>query len=195
MPKVHKVPRGGDAYSMQSEALYYVVMTLATHGIVGAAAIALVPTNPVLGFALAFASHLAIDSLPHRDYELLSKVEGERKLDMDMKLGRLFVYDLLRTGTDAFIGLVIALAIFSVWLFHVPFYIVVLGVVGGVLPDFLQLVFFKTRSRLLLPLQRFHSWLQVGKDQTQWPIWLGLFLQAILITILISIEKFFGLVG
>ncbi|HEX5774860.1 MAG TPA: hypothetical protein VFY28_02775 [Candidatus Paceibacterota bacterium] len=163
-------------------------MTLATHGIIGAAAAAIAPTVPPLAFVLAFASHFLIDSLPHRDYQLASIDEKDDKLQTDMRMGKVFAYDLLRTGTDAFIGLVIAFIIFNQWLFHVPPEIVMLGVIGGLLPDFLQLVYFLTKHRLLLPLQRFHNWIQEGKSRPEWPLWFGLCVQAALILLVVSVE-------
>jgi len=165
-------------------------MTLATHGIVGAAAATLVSGNPILGFILAFGSHLAIDTLPHRDYHLLSIVEGKTKLENDMPFNRLFLLDLARTGTDAFIGLFASLLIYSAWLFDVAPEIVLLGVVGGVLPDFLQLVYFKTRSKFLLPLQKFHSKIQEGKERKEWPLWKGLGFQVLLVAWIILVLSF-----
>jgi hypothetical protein len=165
-------------------------MTLATHGVVGTAAATLAIGNPVLAFLLAFLSHLAIDTLPHRDYKMLSVVEGETKLDKEFPFNRLFLYDLARTGTDAFIGLFLSLFIFSLWLFQVPPEIVLIGVVGGVLPDFLQLVYIKTRTRLLLPLQKFHMRIQEGKEREEWPLWKGLVLQAVLVLWIVVILKF-----
>lgn len=156
-------------------------MTLATHGIVGTAAASLAVGNPVLAFLLAFASHLAIDSLPHRDYHLKSIEEGETKLETDMKYGSLFLFDLARTGSDALLGLMLSFAIFTIWFFDMPPEYVMLGVIGGVLPDFLQLVYFKTRSSFLLPLQKLHIWIQDGKERPAWPLWKGLLLQAALV--------------
>lgn len=164
-------------------------MTLATHGIIGAAAASLAPTIPPLAFALAFISHFLIDSLPHRDYQLASIDEKENKLETDMRLGRTFAFDLLRTGTDAFIGLVIAFVIFNQWLFQVPPEIIMIGIVGALLPDFLQMVYFLTKHRFLVPLQRFHNWIQEGKSRRNWPLWLGLLLQAALVILVILVEK------
>jgi hypothetical protein len=73
---------------------------------------------------------------------------------------------------------------------HVPLLIILLGVIGGVLPDALQLLYFKTRSPFLTPLQRFHIWIQEGKDRPEWPLWVGLTFQAILILAVISFRRF-----
>ena len=91
-------------------------MTLTTHAIVGATAASLFPEHPIIAFAAGFCSHFAIDSLPHWDYALLSKIEGATKLqgDMDIK-NPLFLLDLLRIGSDALLGTTLAIFIFSFW--------------------------------------------------------------------------------
>ena len=45
-------------------------MTLTPHSIVGAAIANLMPENPELGFAIAWASHYALDTIPHREYDI-----------------------------------------------------------------------------------------------------------------------------
>ena len=47
-------------------------MILSVHATFGAAVASLVPAHPVAAFALGFASHLALDLIPHRDYDLVS---------------------------------------------------------------------------------------------------------------------------
>jgi hypothetical protein len=48
-------------------------MILVTHGIIGGAVVALLPTHPVIGVTLAFASHFAFDAIPHWDYKIYSQ--------------------------------------------------------------------------------------------------------------------------
>ena len=166
-------------------------MTLTTHAVVGAAAASLFPTNPALAFSAGFVSHLVIDSLPHWDYRVLSKKQDFNRLNDDMNVyDKRFVYDLLRIGGDALLGTILAIYIFSFWLFDLPVWFVVLGAWAGILPDPLQFVYWKTRSKLLLPLQRFHVWIQKGKSIEVSPI-VGLFLQCILVFLVVSALKFF----
>jgi len=164
-------------------------MTLTTHALVGAAAASLFPEQPLLGFAAAFASHLTIDSLPHWDYKILSKQDdASNKLNEDMKIGRFFFYDLVRIGNDILLGLVLSWLVFCVWIFHMPILIVLMGACAGILPDPLQFVYFKTRSKILEPLQRFHIWVQKGKSIHP-PAWLGLTYQAVLVLFIIVILR------
>lgn len=160
-------------------------MTLTTHALVGATAATLFPEQPVVACAAAFASHLAIDALPHWDYKILSKQEGETKLqnDIDTK-SPLFRFDLMRIGSDALWGTMLSLLIFSIFL-NFPWWLVVLGAWAGILPDALQFVYFKTRSQLLLPLQRFHIWIQKGKSMYPPPL-VGMFYQVVLVVVVIT---------
>jgi hypothetical protein len=45
-------------------------MILSTHAVVGGAIASLFPSHPVLVAVAAFASHFAIDAIPHWDYPL-----------------------------------------------------------------------------------------------------------------------------
>ncbi len=60
---------------------------------------------------------------------------------------------------------------------------------AGMLPDPLQFVYYKTRSRLLVPLQRFHIWIQKGK-QIYPPALLGLSYQLLLVAAVVSLVWF-----
>lgn len=162
-------------------------MTLTTHALVGAAAASLFPSQPVLAFTAGFMSHFAIDALPHWDYRILSKEqEEENRLNdnMDTK-SPLFLYDLVRIGSDALLGTVLAVGIFSVLLFNVPWWLALLGAWAGILPDPLQFVFYKLRPKVMEPLQRFHIWVQKGKSiHPGAPI--GLLLQAGLVVLIVG---------
>lgn len=167
-------------------------MTLTTHAIVGAAAATLFPGQPVLAFTAAFASHLAIDSLPHWDYRILSRQdENPRELVMQVDTrSPKFLYDLLRIGGDAILGTILAVFIFSFWLFHFPLWLAVLGAWAGILPDPLQFVYSKTQSKILLPLQRFHVWIQKGKSIYP-PPFVGLLYQFVLVVLIAGLRKLF----
>jgi hypothetical protein len=142
-------------------------MTLTTHAIVGAAAASLFPAYPVIGFAAAFASHFALDAIPHwaEGPALLRSVvkDPTNKLKTDMRINKDFLRDLAVLAVDALLGLVIAILILYA-LFQVPLYIVVLGVIGGQLPDALQFVYYKTRLAIMTPLQKFHGRIQTEHE-------------------------------
>lgn len=124
-------------------------MTLATHAVVGAAAAQLFPSNPALAFLAAFLSHFAMDAIPHWDYKLLSK-NGE-----DMVIGKEFIIDLMRVGFDFLLGITLSFLFFQPEGQPIQWTILI-GAVGGVLPDPLQFAYWKFRHEPLLSLQRFH---------------------------------------
>jgi hypothetical protein len=129
---------------------------------------------------------LVIDSIPHWDYNIKSsKKDIDKPLNNDMLLGKDFVGDLLRIGLDALLGLTLSVLLF-VYVPHVgSIKLALIGAVAGILPDPLQFVYWKTRSKLLLPLQRFHIWIQEGKSLYVGSF-KGLLLQAIVIVVVVS---------
>lgn len=133
-------------------------MTLGTHAAVGAVVAGLVPTNPVLGFGLAFASHFVLDMIPHWDYKLGSASRDEANvLNDDIVVGKAFIYDLAKIGTDFALGLFGALIILASFYNWTVWTWVLVGAIGGALPDVLQFVYFKWRHEPLVSLQRFHQ--------------------------------------
>jgi hypothetical protein len=158
-------------------------MTLATHAVVGAAVAGLFPAHPVVAFSAAFISHFALDSLPHWDYKLFSVKENQSKpLGIEIVFGKNFFIDCLRILIDILIGTVLSILIFYYLFHYASLNIIFLGIVAGILPDPLQAVYWASESRLFLPLQKFHIWIQKGKSlEVKW--WAGLSLQLILVVI------------
>lgn len=171
-------------------------MTLTTHAVVGAAAAGFFPEHPYLAFAAGFASHLAIDSLPHWDYgEYLRSMQKDasRRLHTDMVIGRAFWRDLSLIGADALVGFV--LTFFVAWLLGIAPEIALVGAGAGLYPDLLQFVYYKTRRTrfepVLAPLQRFHVWLQEGRERTEWGWRKGLAMQAMLMVMVLAVASIF----
>jgi hypothetical protein len=165
-------------------------MTLTTHALVGAAVAEFVPQHPILGFFLGFASHLAIDSLPHWDYKLLSLERTEGKpLENDMRIGKPFVLDLMRVGLDFWFGFIASIFLFLFLFPSASVWVAAAGAIGGIVPDPLQFVYWKTRSKILLPLQEFHVWVQKGKS-LHIAAWKGLSLQAVLVASVVALVYF-----
>jgi hypothetical protein len=134
-------------------------MTLTTHAIVGAAAASLFPHSPTLAFVVAFASHFAIDAIPHWDYDILSAKKDEKNpLNNDMVIGKEFFLDLMRIGFDAYLGIVVALLLFG-GSEYASLLNAFIGAVAGILPDPLQFVYWKFRHEPFVSLQRFHVWI------------------------------------
>jgi len=144
-------------------------MVLAPHAICGAAVAILLRRHPVLGLAAAFASHFVLNLPPHWHYELesLHRNPADRRTDY-MVFYRTFLRDLGRTGLDAAIGLTLTLALVA----HRPAPEVALGLAGaalGLLPDLLQLAYYRFPRSPLRHLQRFHRWVHVSTDLDSWP--------------------------
>jgi hypothetical protein len=123
------------------------------------------PDHPVLAFVGGIASHFAIDAIPHWDYPLrsISIGPGSRPaLTLNWSLFR----DFGLIGFDACLGLAVAL-----WLYASPASAgaVLLGALGGMLPDPLQFVHKLYPREPLRTLQRFHAWIH-SKRKLKWPI-------------------------
>ncbi len=131
-------------------------MILSTHAVVGTAIAKVVPMNPLLGFALAFLSHFAMDAIPHWEYRILSYDRNPKNyLKSNIRIDKTFAFDLGRTGLDLSIGMLFSLLLFPPSP-DSPILINMLGIAGGVLPDFLQLVYYKTKVQPFTSLQKFH---------------------------------------
>ncbi len=163
------------------------IMTLGTHAAVGAVVAGLVPANPVLGFGLAFASHFVLDMIPHWDYQLGSaRRDEDNALNDDLVIGRAFVYDLAKIGTDFALGLFGALIILATFYDWTVWTWVLAGAVGGALPDALQFAYFKCRREPLVSLQRFHQWVHTKVRLDGRPL-LGASLQVLLAGVVIGV--------
>lgn len=146
-------------------------MTLGTHAVAGAFVGALASQSLPAAAVAAFASHFFLDSIPHWDYAILSlQKDAGNELNNDMGANRyLFMLDLMRTGADAGLGLLITLAVFSQASTTVLVGALV-GAVFGALPDALQFVYWKFRHEPLISLQRFHLYMHAKTDLNNEPV-------------------------
>lgn len=161
-------------------------MTLTTHALVGAAAASFFPEHPYLAFAAGFASHFAIDALPHWDYgEYLRSFSQKHSepLSADMRMGKDFYRDLAIITGDALLGFVLTFV--AAWILKVSPEIALVGAGAGLYPDLLQFVYFKIKKTRFGPamanLQLFHAWVQKHRERTEWGWSKGLGMQALLI--------------
>lgn len=140
-------------------------MILSTHAVIGAAIATLMPDHPALAFVCGVASHFVIDAIPHWDYPLRS-ISVKRGPGPALTLNWSLFQDLGLIGLDAFFGLAIAL-----WLYASPAaaLAVLLGALGAMLPDPLQLAHKVYPREPLRTLQRFHVWIH-SKHKLAWPI-------------------------
>jgi hypothetical protein len=120
----------------------------------------------VLVVAAGFASHFAIDAIPHWDYPLqaisVRRAAGSRALNLDRRLW----VDLTLVALDACAGLAMA-----IWLFATPATsgAILLGAVAAMVPDPLQVVHALYPREPLKSLQRFHQWIH-AKRKLSWPL-------------------------
>ncbi len=128
-------------------------MVLITHAIVGAAVANIIPNHPVLGFSAALASHYFLDMIPHDEYDISGLIDGKNKgLHTLSKKG---IIHLSIIGADFLFGIIIAIFFFAKN--DVRLYATILGILGGVLPDFLQLMYLKFKSQPWKFFQNLHD--------------------------------------
>ena len=129
-------------------------MILSTHALVGAAIASFVPSHPAAAFVLGFASHFALDAIPHWDYPIRS-ASVNPKICAPMKFDRALFHDVVTIGSDGFFGLVIALFLFAS---PATQWVALLGALGAMLPDALQFLHARLPHEPLRTLQRLHRW-------------------------------------
>jgi len=170
-------------------ASYFGLPVSTTHAIVGAAIASTMPSQPVLGFALGFGSHFLLDAIPHWGYELFSvKKDEDNPMNSSIVFGKNFIFDLLRIGVDALIGLAVGLLLFGFSNPH-SLWTLLWGMAGAIMPDALQFVYFEWRHEPVKSLQRLHNWANEGKELSDRPV-LGIFTQAVVVLFSVIISKF-----
>ena len=172
-------------YYRETESFWYTCrMTLTTHAVVGAAVVSMLPQHPVLGVCLAFASHFAIDAIPHWDYPIAS-ASINPLMGSSMKYDKSLILDATRIGADALTGVSLAVLFFASPQTLTP---IVLGACAGILPDPLQFVYTRFRREPLVSLQLFHQWIHT-KNYMKNAVFLGVSTQLIFIaTIVIAVK-------
>jgi hypothetical protein len=141
-------------------------MILSTHAIVAGAIASLFPSHPTLAVVAGFASHFALDAIPHWDYPLRSITVGNGADNRLLKIGTALIRDLALIGLDACAGLALALFLFAT---PATALIIALGAIAGMLPDALQFVHSVYQREPLKSLHRFHRWIH-SKRRLQWRI-------------------------
>lgn len=136
-------------------------MILSTHAIVGGAIASLCPSQ--LAAVVGFGSHFAIDAIPHWDYQVRSIAVGRGADNRGLRLDRAALVDLPFIGTDACVGLGLAL-----WLFPTAdsMYVIALGAMAAMIADPLQFVHSLLPREPLSTLQRFHEWMHSKRRLT-----------------------------
>ena len=141
-------------------------MILSTHAVVGGAVASLFPSHPVLVAALGFASHFAIDAIPHWDYPLQSISVRPDANNRALKMNRRLFRDLVLIGFDACAGIALTFLFFAS---PSTIGVIALGAFAGMLPDALQVVYSLYPREPLETLQLFHRWIHT-KRHLAWKI-------------------------
>jgi len=142
-------------------------MILTTH-ILGAAVLTkpLWGLHPALLFVGALASHYLLDIIPHRDYELnaiIREGQGKTAKFLGVRHNRLFG-DMLKIAIDGAVGTSVLFFIIRPEISIaalVPFGAIVLG---AVLPDMFQPVFWFFPKGLMPFIHRFHKWVHTAYE-------------------------------
>lgn len=132
-------------------------MVLSTHAVAGAA-VALLARDPWIGFGTAIISHFLLDTVPHWHYPLRAlnaARNGEGKID-GRNAGKILLVFAI-TGSDCLMGFGVALG--AGIAFGADPIVLLAGAVGGVLPDFLQFIYYLFPASLIRHLQSFHKWI------------------------------------
>jgi hypothetical protein len=129
-------------------------MILSTHALVGAAIANMFPAHPGAAFVLGFASHFALDAIPHADYPLRS-ASLDPKIGAPLRFDRALLRDVFMIGADGLLGLALAIVLFASaenqWA-------ILLGTCGAMLPDAIQFLHARFPREPLRTLQRLHRW-------------------------------------
>ena len=160
-------------------------MTLTTHAVAGALIGAVAYHNPAFAVVAAILSHPLLDAIPHWDYSL-SSGDFDENNPMENSIntsGKKFLTDLMKIGFDFCAGLVIVAIMFRNTSWQI-FAIAFICALCAIAPDPLQFVYWKTRSKIIEPFQRFHMYLHAKTKLTAWPV-LGILCQAVIILILL----------
>jgi hypothetical protein len=135
-------------------------MILCTHAVVGAALASFLPSQPIAAFVVGFASHYALDAIPHRDYPLKSHSVIPR-IGVPMVFDGALLQDAVTIGLDGLFGITAALFLFAS---TANLWAILLGAIGAMLPDPLQFVHSRFPHEPLRTLQRFHRWAHTNKN-------------------------------
>ena len=133
-------------------------MTLATHIVIaGAIAKPLMALNPIFAFLAAIATHYLADAIPHWDYDLgsLEERDNNEKQRWNFSRGSL-AGDPAHAAPDGLLGSAFLFVIFPPTSLDI-FYWIIVVIMGAVLPDFLQGLYFFRRPSWMRPIHDFHS--------------------------------------
>lgn len=143
-------------------------MILSVHFLAGAALSRVIP-EPALLAPAAMALHLALDVLPHWEYDFMrtSKKRAAAKIAIDIALGLLVVALMLRGTSPSHYALVL------------------FGGFFGILPDGITFLYLVSKKKLFPRFTRMHIFFHtlIIPENEHPPAWLGIITQSAAIAI------------
>lgn len=159
-------------------------MILTAHAVAGAAIALTFKNNTALALTLAALSHFALDAIPHWHYPITNLKRKLENLNDDLPKTAI-LKDLLVITIDFLLGIGISLL---VGLNLAPNYILIIlgGAVFGIIPDFLQLLYYLFPKFPLVQIQNFHTQIHSKKRIDERHI-LGISSQLLIVVICVLI--------
>jgi len=151
-------------------------MTLTPHAIVGAAIANLVPNEPALGFALAFAGHYVLDMLPHKDYNINSFMDKKTTTIVSIFKSSASAFKLLLIILEAILALILCFLLFV--RDEKSAIATLFGIIGAWLPDFFQLLYYKFKTQPFIFFQKLHYKLGFDIENSKY-YWFGILTQVL----------------
>lgn len=146
-------------------------MILSTHIIIAAAASKPVLHNPVLVFLISIASHFILDMIPHWEYKLRSvDVNPENiKRGFVRQDASAIAFDLLRIALDIFVGALVIFYALGIEFNIESLVLFAIIIIGAILPDALQVVYWLFPRSFMVYIQRFHKFVHSNIDLSYKP--------------------------
>ena len=139
-------------------------MILLTHALVGASVANLLSFNPALAFGASFASHYLIDAIPHRDYGHYYFLDRNSEPTH-------YIFHNYRLFSQIFamsLDIILSVILCSIIFFTNPatIFITLVGIAGGILPDFLQLIYHLYKKGPMISVQKFNEKIHAPKPSS-----------------------------
>jgi hypothetical protein len=168
-------------------------MTLTTHAIIGASVAQFFPNQPILGLVAAIGSHYVADVIPHisvGDYlGSIKRGDSGRLRPLEgFFYGWRFVGDALIVFADMLIGLVLS---WLIWKNSTSLFLIMIGSIGGTLPDLLQIAYGLTKFKMLAMIKKVHDFMHAPDWTDIKNIPLGIFVEAGAMFLVVGLTKLF----
>jgi preprotein translocase subunit SecE len=165
-------------------------MILTPHAIVGAAIANIFPDDPALGFGLAFVSHYVLDMLPHTEYDIGSLFNKESRTFNSVFKNKGAIVHFLFILADFIVAILLCALIFV--RNEKSAVITFMGILGGLLPDFFQFMFYKFKGEPWKFYQNIHDKLHKiikVKNEKFWGTFLQIFIPILILAIYFLVKK------